>query len=648
MPATLTEVPRLERGPLGDWIIPDFPPFEPQLLGPTWRRGPDGKFVAPELTLGWQAIKWAEESLRAEKALPGEYEPGRWRFTPEQKRLLLHWYAIDERGVFIWRDGVVQRMKGAGKDPLAAVIALIELLGPCRFAGFAGRDMPEIGVKKGEPVARTNTSAWVQVVGTAKAQTKNTMICFGWLIDDDLKKAYRLQVNRETIFSHGGKRRLEAVTSSPRVLEGNRPSFIVRNEPHHWVESNEGYDLQNVCQRNLDKSPDGSARGLSITNAYDPSEKSVAQNQREAWEAEESGLQVKTGLFYDSIEGPPSLALEPPKPPKPDDMSDDEFAEIYAEMTKKWIANIIRGICGDAYWTPIERITATVLDRRTPASEKKRFWLNTITTVEDAWLAPDAIDASIAKWAIEVRQSGAYGDHELYRAGWDQILPDEEIVMFGDGSKSDDSTGLVGCRLSDGYVFEIGVWQKPIGKRGETWLAPRDAVDRRVIEAFERFNIVAFWFDPSHALDDEDSSRYWDGLIDDWHRRYADRLDKRLWPVKSGMRFHAIMWDMSNQLNQQAFVSAAMQFVEEMENLNDIEKYEPTFEICGTPAMVKHLANARMAPSKFGTTLMKENRESAKKIDLAVCAVGARMLRRAFLNTTVELEEEKGYQVWGV
>lgn len=638
MAAVLEAAPPLERGPLGNWVIPDYPPFEPSFLGPTWIRGDDGRFVAPRFTLGWQAIDWAEKYLLNDKGEP-------WKFTNEQKRLILWWYEVDDRGVFVWRDGVIQRLKGWGKDPFAAVIALIELVGPCRFAGWAARDMPEIKVKRGEPIAKENPVAWVQVVATAKAQTKNTMACFGWLISAPMKKKYRMQVNQQTIFSHGGNRRLEAVTSSPRVLEGNRPTFVIRNEPHHWIDSNEGHELADVCQRNLDKSPDGSARGLSITNAYDPSENSVAQVQRETWEAENNGLAIKTGLFYDSVEGPPSLALNPPKPPKPEEMSDDEFDELYGEMTKKWIGSIISAIRGDATWLNVERITATVLDRRTSVSEKKRFWLNTITTAEDAWLADDAIKAAVSEWAREQRIAT---NDDSEQPGWAQVLPDDEIVMFGDGSKSDDSTGLVGCRLSDGYVFQIGVWQKPPGKRGENWLAPRDDVDRRVHEAFARFNIKAFWFDPSHTLNDEDATRYWDTLIDEWMRTYADRLVKELWPVKSGMRNHAVMFDMTSPERQQIFVSAAMTFVEELEKLNDVDQFVPEFQICGTAALMKHMANARRAMSKFGITLMKENRESAKKIDLAVCAVGARMLRRIYLNTTIETEPETGHEVWGV
>ncbi|MBQ1164266.1 hypothetical protein KBZ21_40435, partial [Streptomyces sp. A73] len=37
------------------------------------------------------------------------------------------------------------------------------------------------------------------------------------------------------------------------------------------------------------------------------------------------------------------------------------------------------------------------------------------------------------------------------------LVSRDELVLFFDGSKSDDATGLVGCRLSDGLVKTFGV-----------------------------------------------------------------------------------------------------------------------------------------------------------------------------------------------
>lgn len=612
------------------FVVPTYE-IEAVHLGPTWERGEDGRFVLPKLSLGWHIIKWAETELLGPDGNP-------WRFTREQARFILHWYAVDERGKFTWRDGIFQRIKGHGKDPLAAVIALIELVGPCRFKGFAIKDDPEMGVKAGDPVGKDNKVAWVQIAAVSASQTKNTMLCFPWMISDDFKKKYRMTIGKEIIYSHGGARRIEAVTSSPRTLEGGRPTFVIRNETHHWITSNEGHEMAAVIERNATKSTDGSARALSITNAYAPHEDSVAQKQREAWENEQSGLSPKTGVLYDSLEAPETLGL---KPPRPDEIKDEEFDELYFEMIRAWLAAIIVAVRGDAVWLDVERITNSILDKNNPISRSKRFWLNVITTTEDTWLVHEAIKASISRIVAGNRDF----HHDQLRVGW-LPLPDEEIVVFGDGSKSDDATALVGCRLSDGYTFLIGVWQKPTGERGKGWLAPRADVDARVVEMMERFNVVGFWFDPSHAKDDEDDSRYWDGLIDEWMQRYASRLS--IWPTKTGHKKHAIMFDMASPLNSGLFVAAAETFVEEMEAQDDIEEYAPLFETCGNPAFVNHMQNARIYPTKWGTSLSKEGRESLKKIDAAVCGVGARMMRRLYRNDTVELEKPRTGVVWGV
>jgi len=46
-----------------------------------------------------------------------------------------------------------------------------------------------------------------------------------------------------------------------------------------------------------------------------------------------------------------------------------------------------------------------------------------------------------------------------------------------------------------------------------------------------------------------------------------------------------------------------------------------------------HVITARRRTNRWGITIGKEHRESARKIDLAVCMVGARMLRRMLLNS---------------
>lgn len=79
----------------------------PTCIGPTWRKDSFGQWLLPEFTLGWEIIGWCAEWLLTPDKTP-------WQFTPEQMRFVLWWYAVDETGEFVYRTGVLQRMKGWG------------------------------------------------------------------------------------------------------------------------------------------------------------------------------------------------------------------------------------------------------------------------------------------------------------------------------------------------------------------------------------------------------------------------------------------------------------------------------------------------------------------------------------------------------
>jgi hypothetical protein len=96
--------------------VADLEALEHTFIGPSWTRGPLGNYLTPEdlglKTLGWQIAAWCTKYLNG-------LDGGRWQFTNEQFRLLLWWYAVDENGRFAYRKGVLQRLKGWGKDPFA-------------------------------------------------------------------------------------------------------------------------------------------------------------------------------------------------------------------------------------------------------------------------------------------------------------------------------------------------------------------------------------------------------------------------------------------------------------------------------------------------------------------------------------------------
>lgn len=547
--------------------------WEPVRIGPTWQTDGD-RWLLPELTLGWQVLAWCGRWLQISRGEP-------WRFTNEQARFVLWWYAVNPDGSFLYRDGVFQRLKGHGKDPMGACLGLVEMLGPVRVVDWT-RD---------GPVGGDVEAAWVQTAAVSLEQTKNTMRLLPGLVTAEARTVFGLQPGKEQAYALGDQRFLQAVTSSPTTLEGARSTFVLMNETHHWVLSNQGHEMAAVIERNATKSADGAARTLRITNAYEPGEDSVAEHDREAWERAQSGEAVDTGLLYDSLEAHPE-----------------------APLTEDAAPQVVESIRGDSVWLSTERIVKSILDIRNPPSRSRRFWYNQIVAAEDAWADPQEWDACAAPDQL--------------------VMPDEPIVAFFDGSKSDDTTGLVGCRLSDGHLFVLGSWSKPPGERGRGWVVSREVVNAAVESMFGAYRVHAFFADPSDTRDDE-GERFWEPLIDDWHQRYGPQL--KLWSVQSGERRHAVAWDMRSPDRQRDFTAAAERFVSEMAARR--------FTHDGDQRLRQHVRNARRRPNRWGVSFGKEHRESARKVDLAVCAVGARMLRRLVQNKGTGTRTRTG-RVW--
>lgn len=552
----------LDEPPVFPWVGTTW---EPVRLGPTWQTDGAG-WLLPDATLGWDVLGWCGTELQH---APGEP----WRFTLEQARFVLWWYAVDELGRWLFRDGVLQRLKGWGKDPVVACLAYVEALGPCRVAGMDGDT----------PVAADCNTAWVQLPAVSLEQTKNTMRLMPGLITPAARAHYGVQIGKELIHAVGDERLIQAVTSSPTTLEGARATAVFPNETQHWRSNNEGHDMAAVLERNATKSPDGAARRLAITNAFEPSEDSVAQRDREAWEKAEAGRSLTTGILYDSLEAGPS-----------------------APLTAEAAPDVVRAIRGDSFWLDPNRIVQSILDERNPPSRSRRYWYNQVVAAEDAWVVPQDFDECAAPQVV--------------------VSPSDELVLFFDGSKSDDATALVGCRVSDGHVVTLGMWQRPHGLDSrERWVVPRSEVDLAVRHTFDGYRVVAFWCDPSHALEDVTEERYWDGLVDEWHRRWKDELV--LW-AQPGARGHACMWDMTSPDRTKQFTQAAERAATE------ITRGELTHD--GDDRLRRHVHNARRYPNRYGVSLWKGHRESSRKVDLAVAMVGARMLRRLVQNAATQ------------
>ena len=539
---------------------PELLPAPPNFIGPTWRKAVDGSWWLPEHTLGWGVINWLANYV---KSPGGEHAGEPFMPTLEQARFLLWWYAVDEDGTYTYRAGILRRLKGWGKDPLSAAISLAELCGPVAFERFDLR---------GDAVGKPRHAAWVQVVAVSQEQTKNTMSLFPVMVSKQMKKDFGLEVCKTIIYSDAGGR-IEAVTSSPHAMEGNRPTLVIRNETQAWLENNDGHALANVIEGNVTKIP--GSRTLSICNAHIPGEDSVAERDYDAWQSVQAGDAVDVSVFYDALEAPADT-------PVSEIPSEREDPDGYAEGIAKLRAGI-EVARGDSIWLPVDTIIESVLDVRVPVTESRRKFLNTVNAMEDSWIAPYEWDA--------VAQPG-----EVLEKG-------ERITLGFDGSKSNDWTALVACRVSDGCLFLIKAWNPEKHENGEV---PRPDVDATVRSCFERFEVVAFRADVYQ----------FEAYVDAWSRDFKRKIKVNASPnspVAFDMRGHKKRFAMDCE----RFLDAVL----EKELTHD-----------GNIVLRQHVLNARRFPTIYDAiAIRKASKDSSKKIDAAVCAILAFGGRQDFL-----------------
>lgn len=387
----------------------------------------------PRRTLIEQVADWCYEWLMQPDG-PDAGAP--WEFTDEQLRMLAHWYAFDDDGRWLYRRGTVRLMKGAGKDPVAAVLAAVELCGPSRVDP---RTMS--GVRYRAP--------WVDIAAVSRDQTRTTMRLFPQLFTPRAVEAFSLEVNKEIVYADGGSGTINAVTSSPTSLEGSRSTLVIRNETQYWLKSNDGHAMAEVIDGNLAKSRDGAARAVSFCNAHVPGEDSVGEREWDAWQAIQQGRTRVKDVFYYAREAPAATKL------------DDEDS----------LRTGLTAARGDSVWLDVERLIAEVYDPRTSPTEARRKYLNQVVAAEDAWLAPHEWNACAAPGEV--------------------LEPGAQITLGFDGSKSEDHTGLVATRVDDGCMFVLGHWDpKLTGNEID-----RVRVDAAVASAFATYDVVAFYSD---------------------------------------------------------------------------------------------------------------------------------------------------------
>lgn len=508
----------------------------------------------PELTLGYEALMWAGTYLRHTNGMRAGKS---WEFTREQARFVLWFYAVDETGRWLFDRGDRRLAKGSGKSPFAAAMSLIELLAPVRLSHF-DPDVP------GGCVGKRVHMPWVQIAAVSLDQTENTMrhvraMCAPQNAPE-LHRDYDLDVGKTQIFvAPEGK--LETITSSAATAEGAEVTCVIGDELEHWTPSNGGVELHNTLVDNLTKSGN---RFLGTLNAWKPGVGSVGESVFDDWVSQEAGLaKAKTRILYDARVAPPET-----------DLSDEVSLRAGLEFVYE-----------DAPWADIEAMISRIWKTSSKVDDSKRKYLNWPTASSDSWVDPQ-------DWA------------QMARPG---VVPaeDEDVVLFFDGSMSNDHTALIGARMEDGHIFTVGVWKPTQDSPDERPMIDYEVVDAAVDRAHERWNVVAFFADV----------REWEAYVHNiWPERYKHKY--HLWASSGGRKAAPIAWDMRS--HDYDFTQAC--------ELVEQEIRQHLFTHDGDPRLTQHVLNMRRHEGRFGIVPRKESRKSLKKIDAGVCMIGARMV----------------------
>lgn len=413
--------------------------WEPVIVGPTWTVDESGEsYVIPEHTLGWELAEFAARWLKIDDEETGDFRP--FTFSDEQLRFGLWFYAHDANGKFLYRRSLLQRLKGWGKDPFAAALALFEAVGNCRLDYI-----DEHGTSHGRPCR----NAYIQIAAVTMDQTRNTSDMFKALLTDEAIDHFNFNLGMEVQYAKGGLVEIHCVTSNPRALEGKRPSFLIANETQNWVETNRGHKMYGVMKGNLIKHKD-QCHMLVIANAPIPGEDSVSERLITAYEDTLIGKARDYDFLYDSLEAPANAPV------------DDE----------QIIADIINVVRGDSVWLKVDDIVSDFFDSLIPKSESRRKWFNQVIADSDTLLTRDLI--------MRTRREG-------------NLVPGDEIVLGMDGGRTGDATALVAIRIRDRLAIPIRIWEGD--RENKDYVVPHEQVNSAVHDTFRRYKVKAFFSD---------------------------------------------------------------------------------------------------------------------------------------------------------
>lgn len=388
---------------------------------------------------------------------------------------------------FHYRRSQVVAPQKTGKGPWSASIVLAEAAGPVVFNGWAtGGELFRCAdwgcacgwwyqYQAGDPMGRPWPTPLIQLTATSEDQVANVyrplqnMVKLGPLGD-------RMRVGEE--FTRiGTEGRIDTVTSSALSRLGNPITFANQDETGLYNTANK---LRRVAETQRRGLAGMGGRSIETTNAWDPSEDSVAQRTSES---------KARDVFRYHPQAPKSLS--------------------YGDKRQR--RRIHRVVYAGSVHVDLDAIEAEAAEimEKDPA-QAERFYGNRPVAGSASWLDG-------AKWAA--------------KAAPRRIRPMTRIVLGFDGSDMDDWTAIR-AETMDGYQFtplygdeDLPTIWNPADYGGQV---PRAEVRAAVEQLMFRYDVVRLYADPP----------YWDTEVDEWVDKFGEERVIR-WYTRRIVQMHS-------------------------------------------------------------------------------------------------------------
>lgn len=453
-------------------------------------------------SLGYGLVDWIETY---ECHGPGDVQGEPIELDEEWFAFVVEIYRLDpETGRRLYDVGVLSRPKGRAKSELAGFIGTTEAFAEVRFDGWNA---------DGQPIGRPVRSPLLKCLATEESQAGNTFENIAFIAGEwgpdvwpeiygGVSGIRQYQSATALYLPRGGE--IRACTAGNASKDGGKETWACADESHLYV-LRELKAMYATVSRNLGKRARiAQPWMLQTTTMYRLGEQSTAEETLTAWRIGE----LPETTYVDHREASGKVSSET--------LQDREYT----------LAQLREVYGAAAEWMDLDRLYRDMRDPKICEDDAQaaRYFLNRGIPAADGW-----IDVEVVKTQTLV----------------EVVAPGEAIAIGFDGSLNDDSTVLIGSRMRDGWLFPIGIWERPKGRSGLLWQVPRDEVLDAVREAFGRYEVIRGYFDPHEWRSDIDTLAKELGVerVLPWETRrdvqMAAALDRLYVDLMAGKLFHS-------------------------------------------------------------------------------------------------------------